>query len=75
MLQEHSLLPSPIPGNVTPKEAKKYKSLAVLKAFTTPSTFEQIRVPDALQQVFPDLFATVSAAKKATRSESNHYSM
>eukprot|EP00892_Ulva_mutabilis_P006064 jgi/Ulvmu1/382/UM001_0389.1 len=64
---QEQLVPSPIPSNVTPKDAKKYKKLAVLKVYKAPPDYESRRIPDALQHAFPDLFPTVSAAKKAAR--------
>lgn len=69
-VQDHGtmLKPSPIPGNANPKDANKYRSMAVEKECTVPSGFKTCRVPDALQQLFPDQFATVTSAKKVTRS-------
>lgn len=63
--------PAPLPSNVRPRDAPKYKDMAVQHEVTAPDTFEATTTPEALQQLLPQLFKTSTAAKKACRCASS----
>ena len=60
-------MPSPIPTNARQKDRNRYASLGVHLTARAPDASGPQRACDALQALWPDVFATSSAAKKACR--------
>jgi hypothetical protein len=59
--------PSPIPSNVRPRDAGKYLNLAIHSQIMTQSDFKRCTVPEALQQLLPEVCVSATAAKKCCR--------